>query len=106
MSFIKNSIFGINRDPWLLVGALCATKGLLKLASLLFTQASVRTQLEIKTSKYASQVESLNCEIVEQYRVQIDFVVSFQMSRLFVASILDPPGELEQRLETAHRSSN
>ena len=26
------------------------------------------------------------------------------MSRLFVASILDPPGELEQRLETAHRS--
>ena len=47
----------------------------------------------------------LNCEIVEQYRVQINFVVSFQMSRLFVASILDPPGELEQKLETAHRSS-
>ena len=37
--------------------------------------------------------------------MQIDFVVSFQMSRLFVASILDPPGELEQKLETAHRSS-
>ena len=36
--------------------------------------------------------------------MKIDFVVSFQMSRLFVASILDPPGELEQRLETAHRS--
>ena len=47
----------------------------------------------------------LNCEIVGQYRVQIYFVVSFQMSRLFVASILDPPGELEQKLETAHRSS-